>query len=87
MDLVETEVDPGLEQVTQTDEAAVKDGVCATVLGSRALGLPDGNGGRELTDTPSENETSNDELGDVERGDGYNWSVSRFCLCRKSGMD
>lgn len=66
IDLEETKVDPGLEQVTQTDEAAVKDGVCTTVLGSRALGLPDGNGGRELTDAPSENETSNDELGDVE---------------------
>jgi len=37
VDLVEAQVDPGLEEVTQTDEAAVQDGVSTAVFGSRAL--------------------------------------------------
>ena len=68
VDLVEAQVDPGLEEVTQTDEAAVQDGVGTAVLGSGALGLPDGDGCGELANTPSEDEASNDELCDVEGG-------------------
>jgi hypothetical protein len=68
VDLVEAQVDPRLEQVTQADEAAVQDGVGAAVLGSGALGLPDGDCCGELANTPSEDEASNDELCNVERG-------------------
>lgn len=67
VDLEETKVDPGLEQVTQTDEASVQDGVGTAVLCSGALRLPDRDGGGKLTNTPSKDESSNDELGDVER--------------------
>ena len=68
VDLVEAQVDPRLEQITQADEAAVQDSVCTAVLGSGALGLPDGDCRGELANAPSENESSNDELGDVECG-------------------
>lgn len=68
VDFEETKVDPGLEKVTQTDKAAVEHCVGTTVLGSGALRLPDGDRRRELTYAPSEDETSDDELCDVERG-------------------
>jgi len=68
VDLVEAQVDPGLKEVTQTDEAAVQNGVGTAVLGSGALGLPDGDCCGELANAPSEDEASNDELCDVERG-------------------
>ena len=60
--LEETEVDPGLEEVTEGDKAPVKHNVLTTVGGRRALRLPYRNGSTELTNTPSKDKTTDDEL-------------------------
>jgi hypothetical protein len=64
--LVEAKVDPGLEQVAQTDKASIEDDVLAAVGRRRTLGLPDRNCRTEDSNTPSENEATDDELRSLE---------------------
>lgn len=66
--LEEAEVDPGLEQVSERDEAAIKHNVLTTVSGRGALGLPDRDGSTELADTPAKDEAADDELCNAEGG-------------------
>lgn len=58
----ESQVDPGLEGVAQTDETSVQNNVFASVRGGRTFRLPDGDSGAEHADSPSEDEAADDEL-------------------------
>jgi hypothetical protein len=64
--LEESEIDPGFEKVAQTDEAAVENDMFSAVGGGRAFGLPDWDRGAQSTDTPSEDESADDELRELE---------------------
>jgi hypothetical protein len=64
--LEKAEVDPCLENIAQTDEAAVQHNVLTAVSGRRALRLPDWHCGTQGTDTPTEDETADDELRELE---------------------
>lgn len=72
--LEEAKVDPSLEKVAEGDEAAVEDDVLTTVGGGRAFGLPYGNSGTELTNTPAEDEAADDELRNLERSTLQNFA-------------
>ena len=67
-DLAAAEVDPVAEGVSETDADAVDDDMLAAVLGRRALRLPDRHRHRELTDTNTEDHTSDRELLDAVGG-------------------
>jgi hypothetical protein len=64
----ESEVDPCFEKVAQTDEASVQNHVLSTVGGRRAFGLPDWYRSAQCADTESKNESTNNELGELEAG-------------------
>jgi hypothetical protein len=66
LELEETEVDPGLESITDADEEAVDDNVAAAVAGAGGLALPDGDDGAELSDTEADEDAADDELCQVE---------------------
>lgn len=66
-ELEETKIDPRLENVTDADEETVEDDVLASVLGAGRLALPHRNGGTELTDAKSDDDTADNE---VRQGEG-----------------
>ncbi|KAI6766809.1 hypothetical protein HG531_011169 [Fusarium graminearum] len=62
LELEEAKVDPRLENVSKADEETSENNLSTTIHGGRCLTLPDRNNGTQLTDTQTDDDTTDDEL-------------------------
>lgn len=62
LELPEAKVDPGFEDVADTDEESVQNNVSSTVPSAARLTLPHRDNGAQLTDSETDNDTTDDQL-------------------------
>lgn len=68
LEFVEAQVDPRLQDISDTDEQASQDNLATTVDRVGRLGQPDGDNGTQLTNTGAENDATDDELSETKGG-------------------